>query len=60
MRMHWIMGLSVFGLILGASLMSRPSASALAPASGSYESSMTRVLLSANAKELPVQSFDAF
>ena len=53
MRMLSFMTLSVFGLILGASLLSRPAANAL-------DQSIMIDQLTANAKNLPVQSFDAF
>ena len=52
MRMLSLVTLSVFGLILGASLLSRPLANALP--------SIMIDQLTANAKDLPVQSFDAF
>jgi hypothetical protein len=54
------MTLSVFGLILGASLLSRPAASALVPPGQRHQPSIMIDQLTANAKDLPVQSFDAF
>ena len=53
MRMFWVMSLSVFALLLGAGVVSRPPANAL-------QSSIMIDNLTANAKNLPVQSFDAF
>jgi hypothetical protein len=52
MRMLSLMTLTVFGLILGASLLSRPAATA--------QPSIMIGQLTATAKDLPVQSFDAF
>jgi hypothetical protein len=54
------MTLSVLGLILGASLLSRPAANALEPTGEFHQSSIMIDQLTANAKDLPVQSFDAF
>jgi hypothetical protein len=54
------MTLSVFGLILGASLLNRPAASALVPTGELHQPSIMIGQLTANAKDLPVQSFDAF
>jgi hypothetical protein len=52
--------LSVFGLVLGASLLNRPAASALEPTGEAHQPSIMIGQLTANAKDLPVQSFDAF
>jgi hypothetical protein len=60
MRMLSLATLPVFGLILGASLLSRPAANALVPTGELHQSSMMIDQLTANAKDLPVQSFDAF
>ena len=60
MRMLSLMTLSVFGLILGASLLSRPPANALVPTGELHQPSIMIGQLTANAKDLPVQSFDAF
>jgi hypothetical protein len=60
MRTFWVMSIAVFGLLLGASLAGRPPANALAPAGEIRQSSIMIDQLTANAKNLPVQSFDAF
>jgi hypothetical protein len=60
MRMLSFMTLSVLGLILGASLLSRPAANALEPTGEFHQPSIMIDQLTANAKDLPVQSFDAF
>ena len=60
MRTFWVMSLAVFGLLLGATLMSRPPANALAPMGEIRQSSIVIEQLTANATDLPVQSFDAF
>jgi hypothetical protein len=54
------MTLTVFGLILGASLLNRPAVSALVPAGELHQASIMIDQLTASAKDLPVQSFDAF
>jgi hypothetical protein len=54
------MTLSVFGLILGASLLSWHAASALVPTGEFHQPSIMIDQLTANAKDLPGQSFDAF
>ena len=53
MRMLPVMMLSVFALLLSANLLTSPSANAHHP-------SILIDELTANAKDLPVQSFDAF
>ena len=53
----WVMSLSLFGLLFVASQVSQPSANALAP--GEFRQSSIDEL-TANAKDLPVRSFDAF
>jgi hypothetical protein len=60
MRTLSIMTLSVLGLILGASLLNRPAANALEPTGEFHQASINIGQLTANAKDLPVQSFDAF
>jgi hypothetical protein len=60
MRTYWVMSLVVFGLLFGASLVSRPPANALMPTGEIRQSSIVIEQLTANAKNLPVQSFDAF
>jgi hypothetical protein len=60
MRTFWVMSLSVFGLLFGASLVSRPPAAALMPTGEFQQSSIMIEQLTANEKNLPVQSFDAF
>jgi hypothetical protein len=60
MRMLPLMTLSVFGLILGASLLNRPAANALVPTGELHQRSIMIGQLTADAKDLPVQSFDAF
>ena len=60
MRTFWFMSLAVFGLLFGASLVSRPPAQALEPMGEIRQSSIMIDQLTANAKDLPVQSFDAF
>jgi hypothetical protein len=60
MRTYWVMSLALFGLLLGASLAGRPPANALAPTGEIRQSSIMIEQLTANAKNLPVQSFDAF
>jgi hypothetical protein len=60
MRMPWVVSLSAFALIFGASLVSRPPANALVPTSEFHQSSIMIEQLSAAAKDLPAQSFDAF
>jgi hypothetical protein len=60
MRTLSFMTLSVLGLILGASLLSRPAANALEPTGDFHQPSIMIDQLTANAKDLPVQSFDAF
>jgi len=60
MRMFWLMALSVFGLLFSASLVSRPGAIALVSTGEFHQSSIMVEQLSADAKNLPVQSFDAF
>jgi hypothetical protein len=52
--------LPVFGLILGASVLSRPAANALLPTGALHQRSIMIDQLTATAKNLPVQSFDAF
>jgi hypothetical protein len=58
--MFWIMSLAVFGLLFCASVMSRPPANALVVTGEFHQPSILIEQLSANAKNLPVQSFDAF
>jgi hypothetical protein len=58
--MFWVISLSVFGLLFGASLVSRFPASALVATGEFHQPSIMIERLSANAKNLPVQSFDAF
>jgi hypothetical protein len=60
MRMFWVMSLSVFGLLFIAGLVSRPTANAVVPVGEIRQSSVMIDQLTANAKNLPVQSFDAF
>jgi len=60
MRMHWVMALSVFGLLFAASVVSRPVPGVL-PSSGEIHLPSIMIdQLTANAKGLPVQSFDAY
>jgi hypothetical protein len=56
--MFWVM--SVFGLLFGASLVSRPPANTLVPVGEIHQPSIMVEQLTANAKNLPVQSFDGF
>ena len=58
-RMYWVMSLAVFALLCGASLMSRFPANA-GPTGEIQQSSMMVDQLNAKARNLPVQSFDAF
>jgi hypothetical protein len=60
MRTHFVMALSVFALLFGASLASRPAANTLVTSGEFHQPSIVVEQLSANAKDLPVQSFDAF
>jgi hypothetical protein len=60
MRMLSVTMLPVFGLILGASLLSWPAANALLPTGALHQPSIMIDQLTATAKNLPVQSFDAF
>jgi hypothetical protein len=60
MRTFWVLSLSVFGLLFCASLVSRPPANALVPTGEFHQPSIMIEQLNANAKNLPVQSFDAF
>lgn len=55
----WVMSFSFFGLLFAASLVSWPPASALAPGE-LRQSSIMIDELTANAKNLPVQSFELF
>jgi len=60
MRMLSFVTLSVFGLVLKAKLLSRPAANALVSTGELHQPSIMIGQLTANAKDLPVQSFDAF
>ncbi len=60
MRTFWVMSLSVFALVFAASLVSRPPANALSAAGEFRQSSIAIEELTVNAKNLRVQSFDAF
>ena len=57
MRMQSIVALSLFGLLFAAGMMSRP---ANAPVLRGDQPVMMIGQLTASAKDLPVQSFDAF
>ena len=59
-RMYWVMSLAVFGLLFGASLVSRLPANALVQTSELDQPSIMVDRLTANTRNLPVQSFDAF
>jgi hypothetical protein len=52
--MYGVMALSICVLLIGANLTSRP------PANAAAQPAMMIDQLTANAKDLPVQSFDAF
>jgi hypothetical protein len=59
-RTFWVLSLSILGLLFGANLASRLPANALVQTSGFHQPSITIDQLSANAQNLPMQSFDAF
>ena len=60
MRTFWAMSLGVIGLLLGAGFVSRPPANALVTTGEIHRSPIVIEELTANATNLPVQSFDAF
>jgi hypothetical protein len=60
MRTISIAVVAVLGLAIGATLVSRPAATALAAGADVHQPSIMIDQLTANAKSLPVQSFDAF
>jgi hypothetical protein len=57
--MYGVMALSVVVLLFGANLTGRLPANALGQ-SGPHQAAIMVDQLTANAKDLPVQSFDAF
>jgi hypothetical protein len=59
MRMYSMAVLAVIGVAIGATLMDRPAATALANAEGYQPVSISIDQLTTDAKDLPLQSFDA-
>jgi formate-dependent phosphoribosylglycinamide formyltransferase (GAR transformylase) len=60
MRTFSIAVVAVLGLAIGATLLNRPAATALAAGDDVHQPSIMIDQLTANAKNLPVQSFDTF